>query len=43
VALGEQLHTTDAPTEFFAQQAIAWVQPDVTRMSPGKQKRIPSE
>ena len=33
VALGEQLYTTDAFAEFFAQQAIAWVHPDVTRMA----------
>jgi L-alanine-DL-glutamate epimerase-like enolase superfamily enzyme len=33
VALGEQLYTTDAFAEFFTQQAIAWVQPDVTRMA----------
>jgi L-alanine-DL-glutamate epimerase-like enolase superfamily enzyme len=33
IALGEQLYTTDAFAEFFAQQAIAWVQPDVTRMA----------
>jgi len=33
VALGEQLYTVDAFSEFFAQQAIAWVQPDVTRMA----------
>lgn len=33
VALGEQLYTVDAFAEFFAQQAIAWVQPDVTRMA----------
>ena len=33
VALGEQLYTTDAFAEFFAQQAIHWVQPDVTRMA----------
>ena len=33
MALGEQLYTTDAFAEFFAQQAIAWVQPDVTRMA----------
>ena len=33
LALGEQLYTTDAFAEFFAQQAIAWVQPDVTRMA----------
>lgn len=33
VALGEQLYTTDAFAEFFAQQAIDWVQPDVTRMA----------
>jgi len=32
VALGEQLYTADAFAEFFAQQAIHWVQPDVTRM-----------
>ena len=33
VALGEQLYTTDAFAEFFAQQAIHWVQPDATRMA----------
>ena len=33
VALGEQLYSTDAFAEFFAQQAIHWVQPDVTRMA----------
>ncbi len=33
VALGEQLYTTDAFAEFFAQQAIHWAQPDVTRMA----------
>lgn len=33
VALGEQLYTADAFAEFFAQQAIHWVQPDVTRMA----------
>lgn len=33
MALGEQLYTTDAFSEFFAQQAIHWVQPDVTRMA----------
>ena len=33
VALGEQLCSTDAFAEFFAQQAIHWVQPDVTRMA----------
>ncbi len=33
IALGEQLYTTDAFAEFFAQQAIHWVQPDVTRMA----------
>jgi L-alanine-DL-glutamate epimerase-like enolase superfamily enzyme len=33
VALGEQLYTVDAFSEFFAQQAIHWVQPDVTRMA----------
>jgi L-alanine-DL-glutamate epimerase-like enolase superfamily enzyme len=33
IALGEQLYTTDAFAEFIAQQAIAWVQPDVTRMA----------
>ena len=32
VALGEQLYTQDAFAEFFQQQAIHWVQPDVTRM-----------
>ncbi|MBU1358798.1 MAG: mandelate racemase/muconate lactonizing enzyme family protein [Gammaproteobacteria bacterium] len=32
VALGEQLYTADAFAEFFAQGAIHWVQPDVTRM-----------
>lgn len=32
VALGEQLYTADAFSEFFAQQAVHWVQPDVTRM-----------
>jgi len=32
VALGEQLYTADAFAEFFAQRAIHWVQPDVTRM-----------
>jgi len=32
VALGEQLYTADAFSEFFAQQAIHWVQPDSTRM-----------
>ncbi|MDA7417437.1 mandelate racemase/muconate lactonizing enzyme family protein [Xenophilus arseniciresistens] len=32
VALGEQLYTADAFSEFFAQQAIHWVQPDCTRM-----------
>lgn len=32
VALGEQLYTADAFSEFFAQQAIHWVQPDVTRL-----------
>ena len=32
VALGEQLYTQDAFAEFFRQQAIHWVQPDVTRM-----------
>src|SRR5690606_36520710 len=32
VALGEQLYTADAFGEFFAQQAIHWVQPDSTRM-----------
>ena len=32
VALGEQLYSADAFSEFFAQQAIHWVQPDVTRM-----------
>jgi len=33
VALGEQLYSVDAFAEFFAQQAIHWVQPDVTRMA----------
>ena len=33
VALGEQIYTTDAFAAFFAQQAIHWVQPDVTRMA----------
>jgi L-alanine-DL-glutamate epimerase-like enolase superfamily enzyme len=33
VALGEQLYTPDAFAEFFAQQAIHWAQPDVTRMA----------
>lgn len=33
VALGEQLYTTDAFAEFFAQEAIHWAQPDVTRMA----------
>lgn len=33
VALGEQLYTTDAFAEFFAQQALHWAQPDVTRMA----------
>jgi L-alanine-DL-glutamate epimerase-like enolase superfamily enzyme len=32
VALGEQLYTQDAFSEFFLQGAIHWVQPDVTRM-----------
>lgn len=32
VALGEQLYTADAFSEFFAQQALHWVQPDCTRM-----------
>jgi L-alanine-DL-glutamate epimerase-like enolase superfamily enzyme len=33
VALGEQLYSTDAFAEFFAQGAIHWVQPDVTRLA----------
>ena len=33
VALGEQLYTQDAFAEFFHQNAIHWVQPDVTRMA----------
>lgn len=33
LALGEQPYTTDAYSEFFAQQAVHWVQPDVTRMA----------
>ncbi len=33
LALGEQLYTPEAFAEFFAQGAIHWVQPDVTRMA----------
>lgn len=33
IALGEQLYSVDAFSEFIAQQAISWVQPDVTRMA----------
>ena len=33
VALGEQLYTPEAFNEFFAQRAVHWVQPDVTRMA----------
>ena len=33
VALGEQLYSVDAFAEFIAQQAVHWVQPDVTRMA----------
>jgi L-alanine-DL-glutamate epimerase-like enolase superfamily enzyme len=33
VALGEQLYTQDAFSEFFHQRAVHWVQPDVTRMA----------
>lgn len=33
LALGEQLYTPDAFSEFFNQQAIHWVQPDVTRLA----------
>jgi L-alanine-DL-glutamate epimerase-like enolase superfamily enzyme len=33
VALGEQLYTQEAFAEFFHQEAIHWVQPDVTRMA----------
>ena len=33
VALGEQLYTAEAFAEFFHQNAIHWVQPDVTRMA----------
>ena len=33
VALGEQLYTTEAFSEFFHQNAIHWAQPDVTRMA----------
>lgn len=33
LALGEQLYTPDAFSEFLNQQAIHWVQPDVTRMA----------
>ncbi len=32
VALGEQLYTQDAFSEFFHQEAVHWVQPDCTRM-----------
>lgn len=33
VALGEQLYTVDAFAEFIAQDAVHWLQPDVTRMA----------
>jgi len=33
VALGEQLYSVDAFAEFIGQQAIHWLQPDVTRMA----------
>ncbi|MEI7783653.1 MAG: mandelate racemase/muconate lactonizing enzyme family protein [Betaproteobacteria bacterium] len=33
LALGEQLYTVDAFAEFVAQQAVHWLQPDVTRMA----------
>ncbi|MEO7338591.1 MAG: mandelate racemase/muconate lactonizing enzyme family protein [Caldimonas sp.] len=33
LALGEQLYSADAFAEFIAQGAVAWVQPDVTRMA----------
>ena len=33
IALGEQLYTPEAFAEFFGQQAVHWVQPDVTRMA----------
>jgi L-alanine-DL-glutamate epimerase-like enolase superfamily enzyme len=33
VALGEQLYTQDAFSEFFHQRALHWAQPDVTRMA----------
>ena len=33
LALGEQLYTPEAFAEFFAQRAVHWVQPDVTRMA----------
>lgn len=33
IALGEQLYSQDAFAEFFHQNAIHWVQPDVTRMA----------
>jgi hypothetical protein len=33
VALGEQLYTRTRSAEFFHQNAIHWVQPDVTRMA----------
>ncbi|HZF80706.1 MAG TPA: mandelate racemase/muconate lactonizing enzyme family protein [Rubrivivax sp.] len=33
LALGEQLYTVDAFNEFFAQGAVHWAQPDVTRLA----------
>lgn len=33
LALGEQLYSVDAFAEFIAQQAVHWLQPDVTRMA----------
>lgn len=33
VALGEQLYSVDAFAEFIGQQAVHWLQPDVTRMA----------
>jgi L-alanine-DL-glutamate epimerase-like enolase superfamily enzyme len=33
LALGEQLYSVDAFAEFIGQQAVHWLQPDVTRMA----------
>ncbi|MCE2878048.1 MAG: mandelate racemase/muconate lactonizing enzyme family protein [Comamonadaceae bacterium] len=33
LALGEQLYSVDAFAQFIGQQALAWLQPDVTRMA----------